>query len=160
MATKKKVEAPKDEVVTEVLEQAEEAPQENLVADIPTQEIIATYLNDPKVKENLIQLALSLHHASRGKWETPQEIHKKSEYRGTLPEFKQMVDLLILSKLAFAKFDERTNILKIKITLNKDARKATLIQQIKAMESTLVVLKDELKVIEEFEAQETVESGK
>lgn len=138
-----------------------EAPsqEEDLVVDLTPKEVIEAYLNDPKVKDNLIQLALSLYKASNGKWVTPQEVHKKSEYRGDLTEFKQMIDLLIMSKLAFSKI-EKGGFLKIKITLNKDARKATLVQQISQMEQTLIILKDELDFILEVEKEEAQEALK
>ncbi len=124
----------------EVLEQDETKKEESVVLQMSDKEAIEQYFNDDSVKEKLDLHAIHFNEVAHGNWVTVERLVKKSQIKKPL-EVKMILDILVMSKRAFAK--KEGDVIKYKITLGKESRKRVLENQIKNLEDALISLKAE-----------------
>lgn len=116
--------------------------EENIILESSSKDIINEYLNDQKTIEKLDELAIHFNEISRNKWIGLNFLERKSIIKNK-QELSMLLDLLILSKRAFAK--KVGGVTMYRFTLNKDQRKKVLQNTIKEMEGVLATYKKELE---------------
>jgi len=123
-------------------ELVENETKDVVVSETTDKEIMEQYFNDEKVKENLDTHAVHFNEASHGNWFTLERIVKKSRIKKPI-DAKMILDLLVMSKRAFAKKDGEE--IKYKITLSSESRKKVIENQIKELKFATENLQKELE---------------
>lgn len=112
-----------------------------VVESVDPNAVIAEYLADEKVQENLNEMAIHFSEVSKNKWVSVREIQKRSRVKKP-EELTMLLDLLVLAKKAISK--KVGDIFMYRFTLDKNQRKKVLTRYIAELKSQVSSLEEEL----------------
>jgi hypothetical protein len=113
--------------------------ENNTVQDV--KQSIESVLSNTAIKEQAVINAKDIDTKMKSNWFSIEQLMKKTKMKGQ-QQTHDLLNLLCLFQLAYR--EEKHGIMKYKITLNVEARKILLIQELEEAKSKVTYLEDEI----------------